>query len=408
MRKNKIINATICDARAVTEDSLAGYENITINGAILIVDGRSKELLNKYPVIMNVGNTIELPDGQDITMKSINGKSEIGPDADGKDVLLSVNGRLFISDGSQDAVKSYYRIVVNGKVVMPKSYEGKFSNIQTNGMTEYYPDGAKILKANTEIDNLFVLRATNELYCSFGNLFFLDDRLDTEKMIAMDLKFAAKKIIIAESLIDKLVPLFDEESKIIKVPDGTRLIDDNLELKPKTIRKYGTKLCVTGDVSIEDAEALSSLEYLFAEGTVSVKKELEDAFDEIESIYQELRIIDPELGYIVDRAMVKVGAAMIKEYPKGVLIQDCANVTISENLSVEDIMKKLRIVDCAMVSCTKEQEEGVNVIAEDVAMINVYKQDTDDEKDIDGLGILGSFLGNSKDTQIINASEYKM
>ena len=28
MKKNKMINAATCDARAVTEESLAGYENI--------------------------------------------------------------------------------------------------------------------------------------------------------------------------------------------------------------------------------------------------------------------------------------------------------------------------------------------------------------------------------------------
>ena len=67
------------------------------------------------------------------------------------------------------------------------------------------------------------------------------------------------------------------------------------------IKKYGTKLCVTGDVSIKDAEALSSLEYMFADGTVSVNKELEDAFEEIESVYDALKIIDPELGRITDR-----------------------------------------------------------------------------------------------------------
>jgi len=395
MKKNKMINATTCDARAVTEESLAGYENITIHAAILIVNERSKELLNKYPVSMNTAIVLEIPDGENISIKSINGKGEIGPDADGTGVLLMVNGKLFIADGSQDAVRSYYRIMVNGKILMPKSYEGQFSNIQVSGKTEYYPDGATILKADTEIDDLFVLRAANTLYYCSGNLFFLDTGLDTEKLLSKGLKFTAKKVVIAESLIGKLVSLFDEEAEIVKVPDGTKLIDDDLELKPKTIKKYGTMLYVTGDVSIKDAEALSSLEYLFADGTVSVNKELEDAFDEIESVVEALRIIDPDLGLIVDRPMVKVGAAVLGKYPKGVRVEDCAKVTLAENLSAEDIMEKLHIVDCAMVICSKEQEEAVNMIAEDVAMIKVSGQDSDDEDGED-------------DTQIINAAEYKM
>lgn len=410
MKKNKMINAAACDARAVTEESLAGYENITINAAILIVNERSKELLNKYPVTMNAATVLEIPDGDNISVQSINGKGEIGPDNDGTGVFLMVNGKLVIADGSQEAVKSYYRIMVNGKVLMPKSFEGQFSNIQVSGKTEYYPDGATILKADTEIDDLFIARAANTLYYCSGNLFFLDAGIDTEKLLSKGLKFTAKKVVIAESLIGKLVTLFDEEAEIVKVPDGTRLIDDDLELKPKTIKKYGTRLCVTGDVSIKDAEALSSLEYLFADGTVSVNKELEDAFDEIESVYDELKIIDPDLGLIVDRPMVKVGAAVLKKYPKGVRVEACAKVTLSEDLSAEDIMEKLHIVDCAMVICTKEQEEAVNMIAEEVAMIKVSGQDSDDEDGADGMvgGMLGSFLGKLKDTQIINAAEYKM
>ncbi len=406
--KKKVINAATCDARGVTEESLAGFDNITINAAIMIVGERSKELLNKYPVTMNVANILELPDGQDIKVQNINGKGEIGPDANGEGVFLIVNGKLVISDGSQDAVKSYSRIVVNGKVLMPKSYEGRFPNIQVNGKTGYYPDGATILKADTEIDDLFILRASNTLYYSSGNLYFLDTGIDTEKMIEKSLKFCAREIVIAESLIRRLVSLFDEEAEIVKVPDGTKLIDDDLELKPKTIKKYGTKLCVTGDVSIMDAEALSSLEYLFADGSVSVNKELEDAFDEIESVYDELRIIDPDLGYFVDRPLVKVGAAVLGKYPKGVRVEDCAKVTLSEDLSVEDIMEKLHVVDCAMVICTKKQEEAVNMIAEDVALIKVAGQDQEDEEDGEAHGMFGSLLGKLKDTQIINATEYKM
>jgi hypothetical protein len=277
-----------------------------------------------------------------------------------------------------------------------------------NGKTEYYPDGATILKADTEIDDLFIARASNRLYYSSGNLYFLDTGIDSEKLIEKDLMFTARKIVIAESLICKLVSVFDEEAEIVKVPDGTKLINDDLELMPKTIKKYGTKLCVKGDVSIKDAEALSSLEYLFADGTVSVNKDLEDAFDEIESVYDELRIIDPNLGYIADRAMVKVGAAVLAKYPKGVRVEDCAKVTLSEDLRAEDIMEKLHIVDCAMVICTKEQEEAVNMIAEDVARIKVSGRDQKNGEDGEAYGMIVSTFGKLKDTQVINATEYKI
>ena len=406
--KKKVINAAICDARAVTEESLAGYEQIIINSAILINGERSRELLNRYSVTINAANILVLPDGQDIIVKTVNGKGEIGPDTDGTGVILVVNGKLTVADDSGDAVKSFYRIVVNGKVLMPKSCEGRFTNIQVNGKTAYYPDGATILKADTEIDDLFIMRASNTLYYSPGNLFFLDTAIDTERLTAKGIRFSAKRIVIAESLVSGLISQFDEEAKIVRVPDGTVLIDDDLELKPKTIKKYGTKLLITGDVSIFDAEALSSLEYLFADGTVRITKELEEAFDGVESVYDELKVIDPEQGVLSDRPMLKVGASVLKKYPHGVRIEDCAKVILAEDLTPEDIMEKLRIEDCAVVVCTKEQEEAVNMIAEDVAMIRISGQDEEEDSDRSSGGLLKGVLGNLKDAQVINAADYKM
>ena len=149
------------------------------------------------------------------------------------------------------------------------------------------------------------------------------------------------------------------------------------------------------------------MEYLFADGTVSVDKELEDAFDEIDSVYTRLKVIDPELGYITDRPMVKIDTAVLKKYPKGVQVEDCATVRLSKELSAEDIIEKLHISDCAVVVCTKEQEEAVGVIAEDVAMIGVPRQEQEGGVEEEG-GIFGSFLNELKDTQVINAAEYKM
>lgn len=404
--KKKIINAACCDAREVTEESLAAYEDITINTAVLIVGKRSRELLNKYPITVNAGTVLEIPDDRDLTVKSVNGKGEIGPNADGAGAFLLVNGKLFIADGSTEAVKSYFRIFVNGKVLMPKSCKGQFQNLQINGKTEFYPDGATILKPDTQIDGLFLARATNTIYYCSGNLFFLDAGIDTEKMAAEGLRFSAKKIVIAESLIGKLISRFDEETEVIKVPDGARFIDGDLELLPRTIRKYGTKLCVNGDVSIRDAEALSALEYLFADGTVSVDKDLADAFDAVESVYDELRIKDPAMGCFTDRPLVRVSAALLEKYPNGVQIEDCARVTISADLRAEDVAEKLRITDCAMVICTKEQEAAVNLIAEDVARIKTTERDPEAEGTNDET--IDPSFDKPKDKQVINATAYKM
>ncbi len=398
--KKKIINAAVCDARDVTEEALDGFDSITVNAATLITSPRATALLNRYPVTMNVAGVVEIPDGQDIVLQSVNGKGEIGPGANGTGVFLVVNGKLTIADGSREAVRSYYRIMVNGKVLMPKSCQGQFPNLTVNGKTDYYPDGAFILKPDTQIDALFTARASASLYCCPGILYFLDAGLDADTLREKGIRFSAAKAVIAEGLLAPLLPLLNEEAKIVRVPDGTRFLDDDLELLPRTIRKFGTKLCVCGDVTIQDAEALSALEYLFADGTVRVSKNLADAFDEIESVYDELKIVDPDIGEICDLPAVKVGTAVLNKYPNGLRITDCARVTLAEELCPEDIMEKLRIADCALVVCTKEQEEAVCMVAVDVAMIRTAQVGDGETAD--------AVSGGTKDALVINAAEYKM
>jgi hypothetical protein len=117
-----------------------------------------------------------------------------------------------------------------------------------------------------------------------------------------------------------------------------------------------------------------------------------------------LKVIDPNAGYISDRPMVKVGTSMLKKYPFGIRIEDCAKVVLSEDLSPDDIMDKLHISDCAFVCCSKEQEEAVNMIAEDVASIRVSEEGTDTPDE----GSIVGFFRKLRDTQMINAAEYKL
>ena len=344
---------------------------------------------------------LEIPDGQEVSVKIVNGKAAIGPGDDGTNVFLIVNGRLTVEDGSREAVQSYYRILVNGKLLMPAGYRGRFPDLSVNGKTEYYPDGAALLKGDTEVDDLFAARAAGTLYYCPGTLFFLDPAMDIEKLLEKDLRFSARKIVAAESLLGKLVSRFDEETEIVRVPDGTVRVDGGLDLKMSTVRRYGTRLYVSGDVSILDGEALSSLEYLYAEGEASVRMDLEDAFEGIRSVCKRVKIIDPEQGILSDRPSVRIGAAMLEKYPKGVRVEDCARVTVSEELNPDDILEKLQISDCAVVVCTKEQEDAINMIAEDTAMVRIYGQDGEESAD-------SETPGNPKDTVLINAAEYKM
>ena len=48
-KKNFIVNCDVCDARKIQEESLSGYEQIILNTDFLLVDERSKSILNNLP-----------------------------------------------------------------------------------------------------------------------------------------------------------------------------------------------------------------------------------------------------------------------------------------------------------------------------------------------------------------------
>ena len=130
----------------------------------------------------------------------------------------------------------------------------------------------------------------------------------------------------------------------------------------------------------------------------------------IECVAGEIRIINTDLGYITDRLAVKIGNTVLDKYPGGVRIEDCAKVILSDELTPDVIMDKIFISDCAIVICTKEQEEAVSMITEDVAMIKTSGQNGDEDSRDNPAGNLlkEMFANQNNDNQVINASEYVM
>lgn len=404
--KKMIINTASCDTRNVTEETLAAYESVTINAALVVTGDRSKELLAKHNVEINAASIVDIPENLGVSLTKVNGRHEIGADSFGEKVFLIVNGALTFENGSFDAALSYYKILLNGKAIMPSSFKGKLPNLSVNGKTLYYPDGATLIRSNTEIDDLFIMRAGSKHYHAPGMMFFLDNTMDTDKLSEKNLTFSSGKIIMAESLLPKLIPHIDEQTEIIKVPDGTAKVDKDIELSDKIIKKYGNKLFVSGDVSIEERSALLALEYLNCTGRISLNGDLCDDFDNLEAIYDELKVMDASVCYITDKPDVKINSSMLKKHPGGICVEDCACVNLSEDLTAQEIEDMIKISDCALVRCSKEQEDTVNMITHDVAKIQI-RGDGEGEGE-NKRSLLGEIFENIKDARIINAADYNL
>lgn len=406
--KKMIVNCATCDMRNVSEETLQSYEQIVVNSALVLVTSETKELLNRYNVMLNTADVLEVPAGDNVRVNSQNGSYELtadgAPEA-GVWAMLMVNGSLTMGEDALEAARAYQRIRVNGSVNMPKSMAGKLTNLSVNGSIETYPDGAIRLRRNAVIDKTFPLRVReNALYWAARRLVFTDPDLDVEKLTDKNVRFASRTALLCESLAEKVTPLLSEDTDILVVPDGTGFVNGYAKVNKRFLKKFGTRLYVNGDLIVESdaAEVLPKIEYLYVNGAAKVPADLVDAFEEIDAHYDELKIVRNWGKIIEDNVRIKVDASLLDKYPTGVLVTDCVMVKIDKDLAPELIMERLNITDCAQVFCTEEQEAAVSAISEDVASIGAMG----DAMSV-GEMVTGS-LGLNPDLKVVNAAEYVM
>ena len=425
MAKKLLINCGSCDARNVAEETLAAYETVTVNCGSVLVTPESKNLLNRFGVTLNCGDILELE--KDVKLVKVNGSHQImSGDAPEERTYLQVNGSLEIGPGTQEILKKYVGVHVNGKATYPESLSGCLSMMTVNGSTVCYPDEAIVLKANAVIDRLFALRAKEKLYWSSKRMIMVDGKLDASLLEKKGATFCAKEVILAESKVEDLIGLIDEKAEIIIVPDGTAVITDDVELDDLILKKYGTKLYVVGDLKVvsDEEDVLSKLDYLNVRGDASVVAELRSKLMEaITEIGGDVNIIRKPKGRILgDKMSLRISRWLLEQEPDGIHVSDCMKVTLDEEIPSQLILEKLSISDCMEVKCTPEQEAAVAAIAEDVMAIgglgkmikdtvsSVQENGVDMGNMLGGIGdtVMGA-LGMAKDaltTKVINAGDY--
>ena len=410
MAKKMIINCSSCDARKVTEETLAAYETVVINAATILVSPTTKELLNRYGVVMNCSSVTEVE--ADVEVSSINGSAEIkSTDAVTGRRYLTVNGSLTIGPDTQKVLDQYVGICVNGSVSCPESLSAYLGKIKVNGSTICYPDDAILLKRNAVIDRLFALRAKNRLYWSAKRMIMVDPQLDAAVLEKKGATFATKEVIIAESKVESMIGLIDEKAEITIVPDGTAVVLDDVELNGITLKKYGTKLYIIGDLKVKEEAAplLEQIEYLNIRGDASVAEDLKNRLvGVITEISGEVKLLKKPKGrHIEDKLSLKLSKWLVEQEPEGISVSDCLNVTLDADISNDLILEKLSFSDCMKIKCSAEQEAAVAAVSQDVMTIGEGGGDEDM-----GIGdiIKGAFGGAKEllNTKMVNTSDYVM
>ena len=280
MKKNFKADAMILDLRNVQEDFFTRYEQITLDCMIALTTPRVQALLSQYNVMLDSMLCQNVP--ANATAGVVNGKltlSSAHQPAAGQ--LLVVNGKLTIAPDAAETLQQSAGIVVNGKIYCPQSLSALVSARCTlNGKLVIYPDDAILLPGSSaKLDRTFLLRAQPRLYWNERLFVAVDPRLDAAALAAKGCRFAAPKAILAEGMAEALIPLFTEETELILVPDGTAVVEDDLELTASALRRYGPRLYVLGDgiIPAESADLLGQVEYLHCTGDIFLPETLEDA-----------------------------------------------------------------------------------------------------------------------------------
>lgn len=376
------VDAVVLDLRHLTEETLAAYDQCEMDAVFALTNPQAQALLNQYGVKLDVVQSIHCE--EDVETTTINGKATLdGTSIPEKKRVMVVNGKLSVKPDGVKALEQYCGIVVNGKLYCPESLASVVTaKCTVNGKLCLYPDDAVILNSTTRLDKMFLLRAQPKLYWAEKLFIAVDPKLDAEALAAKGARFSSQKAILTERNAEILAPLFTEETELMILPDGTAVLEDDLELSAGTLRRYGTRLYVAGDVTVPEGaeELLGRMEYLHVAGDVLLPAALEEAFYGIPDLeYDSLRVL---LGHaIVGSPRLKLGKAMLDLYPQGVTCVDCAMVELEETLEPDVIAKKLRFDGCAFVRCTEAQENAVLAVSKDVAKVQARDPRPEDEQE---------------------------
>lgn len=368
MAKKLEINAAVCDLRKVQEETLAAYESITIDAALALVNDRVRVLLARYPVTLSSISTLDLSD--EVVFNIVNGETVLtGANAPDGKKFLYVNGRLKVAPDAGDALRQYIGIQVNGALYCPRSLLGRMGNLQVNGKTYAYPDGAVILKNTTVLDPLFLVRAKDALYWAAKRIIAVDPKLDSEALAARGARFFTGEAILAESHVPALAPLFDEDTNLVVVPDGASVVQDDLELTAASLHRYGPRLYVLGDLTLTEASRslLDQIEYLHVAGDVVLPASLVESFTALKAEYGELVVAKGRC--ITGLPRFSVSRAMLQNEPDGLQLTGCAYIALAEDIEPQLILEKLSLSGCAHIQCSPGQQDAVYLVSQGCAHI---------------------------------------
>ena len=402
-KRNLMINCDVCDARNAKEEYLSGYEQIMINTDLLLVSAESRGVLERLPAICNTDNTLEVDDDANLIFQNrsteINSKSVFPADT-----VLAVNGDLLIhSDTSRQTLETLRAVNVTGSLLCPASLLTCIKDLYVTGEIKTYPDDCVVLPPVFTPDEYFHLRAKEgQKYYAEQEIRLIAPGIDLGTLRDKKVQFISPRFFVpAEKAADAL-ELFNETASMEVIPQGYVFVDTGKELSESLLKKYGNRLFFRGDLTLTEVSIplLSRLEKLYVSGTILVPENLAEDFYQFDVECSSVKVVKEEKRRILENSpRIVLNKDILTASPPGVLIRNSAVLTIEENITPQDILDHVEIVNCARVDCAENQKAAVYQKSTNVPQIGSREENGEPS------GMLGILL-NLAETKMINADKY--
>lgn len=395
--KNFVLNCDVCDARKMKEEDWTSYQQIIINTDIMVVDERSKSILNKLPIVTNMDETIETT--EEIHLISHNGQYEItGQSSFPPNTFLCINGSLRIHPGTEEVLKSLYKTCVNGSVICPESLVPYLSKLSVNGSTTCYPDDCILMPAVFSIDKYFPIRAKEkETYYVKDEVLFTDAGIDILSLAKKQAHFITNSLVVAEEYLDSALPMFDENVEVKVVPRDFAFVHGDAELNKALLTQYGPKLYISGSLILkgDSHELLSEIEALHVYGNINLYEDQLEELKKVHAEYRQLNLMKRIKAKILEgKGMATLDQALLDASPDGILYRSCGTLQIKEGVSPAQLLEKVQLENCGYVRCSPEQKTAVEAISQNTGYI-------DDGQGEAGMAING-ILANMTNSKVVN------
>jgi hypothetical protein len=394
--------------RKATELSVASIKSIGNVGAILY-SPETGNLISRLN-IGNAGDSIEVPESEDIEFRTLTGQTTFGPNYfkdQAKPLNLIVTGQTIVNPEIPlaDIQTGLGMLIVVGQMVCPEHLAGaiqaKCRNVIGHMQTYPYTPSARFTIGNLVLDESYLnsLDADSDLVV-VGDLNLpqvLSNDLLAQKVRSV---VVTGRVTCREENAPVLLGRLDRKSggpKVTTIPAGFEVVDKSLVLDASTLETLSaTKLYCTRDVRIDadvTPETLGSkLERLVVQGHVICPEALKGVLAqkcnmlETEVVFYEgeLWLIEDELTLQASRFDYLEGKATLVVFGDLRIASDIEPQTLAERLA--------KVHNFGDITCTPEQMSAIQ------ARLGVNKGDlidaTQQEAEEEEEGEDGGGIGN--------------